>query len=374
DWVNHRTVAANQRLHGVRCNNVRQCLLQDVRRTVLAEQTGYEYLVQRLHTADAGALRGCNLTWVDNLQQLRWAEACLGKRIDCGDQVPHCHAVESIQHVIWDAPLGSIEVVWHLARNSTGQGGLAWNTRGSTLEAGDFPLAINFTQLGKGWICLFNVASFLLRSHGEDNIAVQEHRGQVNGALINHVVLVGQGADTGASNNLIAEAVVDIRLVNFIALFVVPGWTWVICPLHQAGHPSQFQNTSSSQVNSTIALQTIFCLEAGTAGAPGGNFADTGDDNHVIQVGGDFADLSLRQWSRKLDLASVWKGRDGCRCFFGCGSAVAGSSLSFSLFANLRCKLRDGDLGRTKTTGQIQLQWSLFCLLARLSGCQRHQL
>src|SRR5699024_2814945 len=118
DWVNHRTVAANQRLHGVRCNNVRQCLLQDVRRTVLAEQTGNEYLVQRLHAADAGALRGCNLTWVDNLQQLRWAEACLGKRINCGDQVPDSHAVESIQHVIWDAPLGSIEVVWHLARNS----------------------------------------------------------------------------------------------------------------------------------------------------------------------------------------------------------------------------------------------------------------
>src|SRR5699024_453005 len=106
DWVTQRTGAANQRAPGARCTNVRQCLLQDVRRTVLAEQTGNEYLVQRLHAADAGALRGCNLTWVDNLQQLRWAEACLGKRINCGDQVPDSHAVESIQHVIWDAPLG----------------------------------------------------------------------------------------------------------------------------------------------------------------------------------------------------------------------------------------------------------------------------
>src|SRR5699024_4759691 len=212
------------------------------------------------------------------------------------------------------------------------------------------------------------------RSDGEDNIAVQEHRSQVNRALINHVVLVGQGADTGASNNLIAEAVVDIRLVNFVALFVVPGWTWVICPLHQAGHPSQFQNTSSSQVNSTIALQTIFCLEAGTARAPGGNLADTGDDNHVIQVGGDFADLSLRQWSRELDLASVWQGSDGCRCFFGGGIGAAGSSLSCSLFANPRCKLRDGDLGRTPTTGQIPPQSTLCCAFAMLSGRQRHQL
>src|SRR5699024_10709104 len=147
DRVNHRTVAANQRRHGVRCNNDRQCLLQDVRRRVLAEQTGNEDLLQSRHTADAGELRRCNLSTGDNLQQLRWAEACLGKRINSGDQVPDSHAVESIQHVIWDAPLGSIEVVWHLARNSTGQGGLAWNTRGSTLEAGDFPLAINFTQL-----------------------------------------------------------------------------------------------------------------------------------------------------------------------------------------------------------------------------------
>src|SRR5699024_9029615 len=132
--------------------------------------------------------------------------------------------------------------------------------------------------------------------------------------------------------------------------------------------------TSSSQVNSTSALQSIFCREAGTAGAARGNFADTGDDNHVIQVSGDFADLSLRQSTSALDLASVWQGRDGCWCFSGCGSVVAGSSLSVSLFANLRCKLRDGDLGRTKTTGQVQLQCSLFCLFARLSGCQRHQL
>src|SRR5699024_11403480 len=110
----------------------------------------------------------------------------------------------------------------------------------------------DITKHGNGWICFFNFASLMLRSHCEDNIAVQEHRGQVNGALINHVVLVGQGADTGASNNFIAEAVVDIRLINFVALFVVPGWTWVICPLHQAGHPSPFQHTSSTQVNSTI--------------------------------------------------------------------------------------------------------------------------
>ena len=374
DWVNHRTIAANQRLHGVRCNNVWQSFLQDVGRTVLAEQTGNEYLVQGFHAADTGTLRGCNLTWVDYLQQLSWAETCLGKRIDCGDQVPYGHAVESIQHVIWDAPLGSIEVVRHLARNGTGQGCLAWNTRGCALEAGDFPLAVNFTQLGEAWVCFFNVACFLLRCNGEDNIAVQEYGGQVNGALVNHVVLVGQGTDTGASNNLIAEAVVDIRFVDFVALFVVPGWTWVICPLHQTGHPCQLQNASCSQVNSTVALQAVFCLEAGTAGSPGGNLADTCDDNHVIKVGGDIANFAFGKWCGKLDLARVWQSSDGCLFCLESAVRFVRSGRTLCLFADLRCKLRDGNLGRTKATGQIQLEWSLGCLCAGLSGCQRHQL
>src|SRR5699024_521671 len=108
-------------------------------------------------------------------------------------------------------------------------------------------------------------------------------------------------------------------------------------------------------------------------GAPRGNLADTSDDNHVIQVSGDFANFTFGQCGREFDLAGVWQSCDGCWCFESAVRFVSRGRI-FGVLANLRCKLRDGDLGRTKTTGQIQLQWSFRCLRAGLDRCQGHQL
>ena len=117
DRVDHGAVAANQRLHGVRGHHVRQRFLQDVALTFLTNEAGDEHLVQRLHTADTGALGGCHKRWVHRLHQLTRGKACGDERIHGGNQVPGGHAVHAVSHLRRDAPLRRVKIIRDLARN-----------------------------------------------------------------------------------------------------------------------------------------------------------------------------------------------------------------------------------------------------------------
>ena len=75
DRVHHRAVPTEVGLHGVRRDHVRQRLLQDVVRRLLAEQRVDVHLPGGLHPADAGALGVGELRRVDPAQQLGGLEA-----------------------------------------------------------------------------------------------------------------------------------------------------------------------------------------------------------------------------------------------------------------------------------------------------------
>ncbi len=321
DGVDHRAVSADQGLHGVRRDDVRQCFLQDVGWALLAEEAGDEDLVQGLHAADAGALRGGNLAWVDRLQQLSRGEAGLDEGVDGRDQVPDRHAVECVEHVVRDAPAGGVEVVWHLRGHGAGERGLARYLCGGALAAGDLPFAVSLADAGELWVGLGDVAGGGLGIDGEGDVAVQEHCGQVDGAAVNQVVLIGELADAGAGHDLVVETLVDVLFRNlFVSLTDEPARRGLLVPCDEAGHPRELDDTGGGQLGGAVALQTVLGLEAGAAGTPGAYLADTGDDHHVVEIGGDVA-----KFLSQLRLHRAHRGR---QCLDAGGGVLGGTFCS----------------------------------------------
>ena len=151
----------------------------------------------------------------------------------------------------------------------------------------------------------------------------------VDGATVNQVVLIGELADAGAGHDLVAEALVDVLFRNlFVSLADEPARRGLLAPCNEAGHPRELDDTGGGQIGGAVALQAILGLEAGAAGTPGAHLADTGDDDHVVEVGGDVAKF--------LSQLRLHRARRGRQCLDAGGGVLGGT-----LCSGLRSRLLD---------------------------------
>ena len=240
-WLNHVAVTANVGLHHMSGNHIWQSFLQNIAWIILVQVAIQVELAHRRHTTEACALRAGHLRWVNRLQNLCRCEACRNKGIYSCHNVPQCNLIHISHHGAWNTPTSWVEAFWELTTYCACHGCAAWNVNGSTLYAGNNPLAIFFIKHNAGmcFVCIHIFTRGLLISHSETNVVVEEDFSSIFirsvSKIIAHTVI--EWSNTASSHNLVMEAFVNISFWNNIAVHIVPAWFWSVCPRNQAHIP-----------------------------------------------------------------------------------------------------------------------------------------
>ena len=236
--LNHGAVAANEVLHGVRRNHVRQGLLEDVLRVLLAKEAVHEQLPHGGHSTEPGALGRCDIGRVNGLQQLGRGEPGGEERIYRTNQVPCCDPVHAFQQRWRQTPLGGVVTGGELPTNRACQRGAPRQSCLRTRQSCHFPFAI-FEGADAGEALVLDhvgLSGFAVRDR-EGDVSVEEHRRILLGAQVNNPGVRYEGAHTRPRHDLVAVTLENIARLHQVAVSVIPARLGGFRPGDQAHHP-----------------------------------------------------------------------------------------------------------------------------------------